>query len=137
CGRTLRAALVSRLNRPGGNITGVSFISTELGAKQLGLLHEYDRERRALPCLSNPNGPALSRLSQTFAPRLRPLGSKLKSFPSALVATSIRSLRALRESQLMLSWPVPHRCSTTVAYNSLRWRLTAGCLRSIPGVRLP
>ena len=30
----------SNLNRPGGNVTGVSFISHELAAKQLGLLRE-------------------------------------------------------------------------------------------------
>jgi putative tryptophan/tyrosine transport system substrate-binding protein len=55
----------------------------------------------------------------------------------APVATSIRSLRALRKSQLMRSWSVPARSSTTVAYNSSRWRRTIGCLRSISGVRLP
>jgi ABC-type uncharacterized transport system substrate-binding protein len=32
--------LVARLDRPGGNVTGVSQVSVELGAKQLGLLHE-------------------------------------------------------------------------------------------------
>jgi putative ABC transport system substrate-binding protein len=32
--------LVASLNRPGGNVTGVSFISIEAGAKQLGLLRE-------------------------------------------------------------------------------------------------
>jgi putative ABC transport system substrate-binding protein len=36
----VRDGLVASLNRPGGNVTGVSFISVELGAKQLGLLRE-------------------------------------------------------------------------------------------------
>src|SRR5262249_57726415 len=39
-GDPARVALVPRLNRPGGNITGVSFFSVELGGKQLGLLRE-------------------------------------------------------------------------------------------------
>jgi putative ABC transport system substrate-binding protein len=39
-GDPVRNGLVANLNRPGGNITGVSFISVELGAKQLGLLRE-------------------------------------------------------------------------------------------------
>jgi putative ABC transport system substrate-binding protein len=40
----VRDNLVASLNRPGGNVTGVSFISVELGAKQLGLLRELRPE---------------------------------------------------------------------------------------------
>ena len=34
----IKEGLVTSLNRPGGNVTGVGFMSGELGAKQLGLL---------------------------------------------------------------------------------------------------
>jgi putative tryptophan/tyrosine transport system substrate-binding protein len=48
--------LVASLNRPGGNITGVSFLTTALTAKRLELLHEIAPTAASIGFLLNPTG---------------------------------------------------------------------------------
>jgi putative tryptophan/tyrosine transport system substrate-binding protein len=47
--------LVTSLNRPGGNITGVSFLGNALGAKQVELLHELLPKATTLAVLVDTN----------------------------------------------------------------------------------
>jgi ABC-type uncharacterized transport system substrate-binding protein len=53
----IKFGLVSSLNRPGGNITGVSLILGALGAKRLELLHELVPSAHRIAFLVNPDGP--------------------------------------------------------------------------------
>ena len=46
--------LVVSLNRPGGNLTGVSYLSAELGEKRLQLLHELVPATSVIAILVNP-----------------------------------------------------------------------------------
>ena len=56
----VQTALVASLNRPGGNVTGVNNMSGELGAKQLGLLHELLPAATRFAVLVNPNNRLLA-----------------------------------------------------------------------------
>jgi len=53
----VRSGLVSSLNRPGGNLTGVSFFTNQMEAKRLGLLHEVAPKADLIAVLLNPNNP--------------------------------------------------------------------------------
>jgi putative ABC transport system substrate-binding protein len=51
----VKLGLVASIARPGGNATGVSFLLSELGAKQLGLLRELVPAASRVGLLVNPN----------------------------------------------------------------------------------
>jgi putative ABC transport system substrate-binding protein len=55
----VRTGLVASLNRPGGNVTGVTFTTVDLVAKQLGLLHELVPNASVISVLRDPNQPEL------------------------------------------------------------------------------
>ena len=53
----VKAGLVSSLSRPGGNVTGITFISSNLGAKRLELALELLSDVRKIALLTNPISP--------------------------------------------------------------------------------
>jgi ABC-type uncharacterized transport system substrate-binding protein len=69
--------LVNSLNRPGGNLTGVSLLNVELGAKRLELLHEVIPAAKIAGLLVNPKGPNAETLSKEVQAAAERLGIKL------------------------------------------------------------
>jgi putative tryptophan/tyrosine transport system substrate-binding protein len=56
-GDPVQAGLVASLNRPGGNVTGVSFFSGELGSKRLELLRQLAPKATLVAMLMYPDTP--------------------------------------------------------------------------------
>ena len=56
----IRLGLVGSLNRPGGNVTGVTQLNVEIAPKLLELLHELIPSVRVMALLVNPADPALA-----------------------------------------------------------------------------
>jgi len=54
-GDPVQAGLVASFGRPGGNVTGVSFLGTHLGTKKLELLREVVPRARTIGVLENPD----------------------------------------------------------------------------------
>jgi putative ABC transport system substrate-binding protein len=53
----VRFGLVASLNRPGGHVTGVSLLSSVLGAKRVEILHEVAPKVSRIALLMNPSNP--------------------------------------------------------------------------------
>jgi putative tryptophan/tyrosine transport system substrate-binding protein len=53
----VETGLVVSLNRPGGNVTGATFLSVDLGAKRLELLRDLLPKIASIGLLVNPNNP--------------------------------------------------------------------------------
>src|SRR5580704_3803976 len=66
--------LVASLNRPGGNVTGVTSLSVEVGPKRLEVLHEFVPAATVVALLLNPTSPFAETLSRDFQQAGRILG---------------------------------------------------------------
>jgi ABC-type uncharacterized transport system substrate-binding protein len=60
----VRLGLVANLNRPGGNVTGVSSLIVEVGPKRLELLHELLPTAKVMALLLNPDDRVLAQTQQ-------------------------------------------------------------------------
>jgi putative ABC transport system substrate-binding protein len=74
----VKLGLVVSLNRPGGNVTGVSQFSTELEGKRLGLLHELIPNAGVIAMLVNPTFQGTESITNDMQIAAHALGLKLK-----------------------------------------------------------
>jgi putative tryptophan/tyrosine transport system substrate-binding protein len=75
----IEGGLVASLNRPGGNVTGLSFLDVELGPKRLDLLHELIPKATNVAALVNPTDRArATAISENMQAAARTIGLQLQ-----------------------------------------------------------
>ncbi len=73
----VRDDLVASLNRPGGNVTGVSFLANELGAKRLDLLRQLVPRAATIAMLVSPDTPDTEAERRDVQAAARAIGQQL------------------------------------------------------------
>jgi putative ABC transport system substrate-binding protein len=98
--------LVASLARPGGNLTGVGFLSVELMPKRLELLSELVPQARGIALLVNPNNANVERLIGDVQEAARAKGvplAILKATTEREIDGAFGSLVELRADALVVS----------------------------------
>jgi putative ABC transport system substrate-binding protein len=72
------SGLVASLSRPGGNLTGISDLTTTLEAKRLGLLRELVPQATTFAIVLNPSFPASTQQLKDLEEAARPIGIQLR-----------------------------------------------------------
>jgi putative ABC transport system substrate-binding protein len=91
----VKLGLVASLNRPGGNLTGVTTLNVELLPKRLELLHQLRPAATTLALLLNPTSPSADTLSRDAHAAARGLGLELH----VVEASSERVAASMRQEQ--------------------------------------
>jgi putative ABC transport system substrate-binding protein len=104
-GDPVQEGYVASLNRPGGNVTGVSLFANLLSSKALGLLHELVPNAALIALLANPKLPESARMPSDAQEAARTLGQQLlvlhASTPSEIDA-AFATMRQRRAGALLV-----------------------------------
>jgi ABC-type uncharacterized transport system substrate-binding protein len=103
-GDPVQIGLVTSLSRPGGNITGVTYLNVEVAPKLLELLHEVI-PTATMAALVNPTNPNADTLSRSLQVAARTLGLQLhvlKASTEPDIETAFITLAELRVSGLVI-----------------------------------
>jgi len=104
-GDPVQEGYVASLNRPGGNVTGVSWFNAVLSGKALGLLHELVPNAAVIALMVNPSLPEFARTVSEAQEAARTLGLQLlvlnATTPSE-IHTAFATLRQRRAGALLV-----------------------------------
>jgi putative tryptophan/tyrosine transport system substrate-binding protein len=98
-GDPVAIGLVPNLNRPGGNVTGIAFMGSELVAKRLDLLHAMVPSAARFALLVNPDNPS----TQLMITDLKVAASSVGVQTQILYATNSHGIETAFESNVQKS----------------------------------
>jgi putative tryptophan/tyrosine transport system substrate-binding protein len=104
-GDPVAAGLVSSLARPGGNLTGVSIMATELVSKRLELISELVPKTGVIALLVNPNNPGTESMIRDVQEAARGKGVQLhilKAGTESVIGTAFATLVQLHAGALLV-----------------------------------
>jgi putative ABC transport system substrate-binding protein len=96
----VEVGLVQTLNRPGGNVTGLSNFMNLLAAKRLEALSETVPSANALALLINPNNPNADPDTKNLQAAAQALGRRIEVFRAASEAELETAFAAMTEQRL-------------------------------------
>jgi ABC-type uncharacterized transport system substrate-binding protein len=104
-GDPIRLGLVANWNRPGGNVTGVTRLGTELGSKRLGLLHDAVPTAKIIALLVDPDFPSAEAESTEMQEAARTRGLQihiLKAGTEGEIHSAFAALPSLQAGALIV-----------------------------------
>lgn len=125
----VKAGYVTSLNRPGGNVTGVTFLASELSAKRLGLLRQLLPNLAILATLSNPKHPANAADVSEAANLARSMGVKVHVLSASNETEIAAAFRRSTASKWTHCWSEAIRSFSTAVVGSSRLRRSTRYLR--------
>ncbi|HEX2171204.1 MAG TPA: ABC transporter substrate-binding protein [Dehalococcoidia bacterium] len=105
----VQIGLVASLSRPGGNVTGMTYLQVEIGPKLLDLMHEVVPTATNMALLINPTSPNAETLSRNLQAAARRLGLQLHILHASTegeIDAAFASLVQLRAGGLVIGGDV-------------------------------
>jgi putative ABC transport system substrate-binding protein len=95
----VKAGLVASYNRPGGNATGINFLTADMEAKRLGLLHEMLPQAQTIAFLYNPKFVVAEDQLRDVQQAARTLGLRVNVFHASTEGEINAAFRTMAEQR--------------------------------------
>jgi putative ABC transport system substrate-binding protein len=126
----VQAGLVTNLNRPGGNVTGLTAWNTELGPKQLGLLRELLPQAARFAVLVESESNALDPIIADLRAAATALGRQIEVLHAGTIGDIDAAFASLVQKQADALQVIP----SVLFFNRLTQLVTLAAQHAVPAI---